>query len=45
MYFRVRHTSIMDIELKNSAIQHDTTVLITSFHSEPTAHSYDINIS
>ena len=31
--------------MTNSTIEHDTTELITSFHSESTAHSNDINIS
>ena len=29
----------------NSATEHATTKLLTSFHSESTAHSNDINIS
>ena len=31
--------------MNNSTIEHDTTELITPFHSESTAHSNDINIS
>ena len=31
--------------MNNSATEHDTTKLITSFHSESNAHSNDINIS
>ena len=31
--------------MKSSTIEHDTTEVITPFHSESTAHSNDINIS
>ena len=31
--------------MNNSTTEHDTMKLITSFHSESTAHSNDINIS
>ena len=31
--------------MTNSTTEHDTTKLITPFHSESTAHSNDINIS
>ena len=33
------------VPMNNSATEHDTTELITSFHSESAAHSNDINIS
>ena len=32
-------------KMNNSTIEHDTMKLITSFHSESTAHYNDINIS
>ena len=33
------------LRMNNSATEHDTTELITPFHSESTVHSNDINIS
>ena len=35
----------MVVGTNNLAIEHNTTQLITSFHSESTAHFIDINIS
>ena len=33
------------LQMNNSTTEHDTMKLITSFHSESTAHSNDITIS
>ena len=36
---------LVNFIMNNLATKHDMTKLITSFHSESTAHSNDVNIS
>ena len=41
----ISHQGLHFVILNNQTTGHDTTKLITSFHSESTVHSNDINIS
>ena len=41
--FSTLMAGFLRFQLNNFAIEHDTTILITSFHLESIAHSNDVN--